>query len=480
MGARKIENAPTLFTFNDLVILPGRAEVEPGDVDLSTKVTLRHELKVPFVSSPMDTVTGAYLAIALARCGGLGVLPRNCSVEEQVEMARRVKRAESFIIREVHTIAPDVTVREAIELMESRGIHGLPVVDEGERLVGIVTWRDVRYADGELRVRDVMTRDLICAEENISLEDAKKLMQENKVEKLPVVDENMKLRGLVTIKDLELKGRYPHASRDDEGRLLVAAAVSPFDLERAKILDRYVDILVTDVAHFHNSNVIRATKRMMREISAELIVGNIGTYQAAVDVINELEEVNGFRVGIGSGSICSTSVVTKVSAPTLFATASVSDALRDLKADVPIIADGGVKSSGDIALALALGASAAMMGNIFAGCRESPGKLIALEGRYFKEYYGMGSHRAREKRYSLDRYSRPSKEIEEGVEGWVPYRGTVEDVVRELAAGLKAAMGYAGASNVREMWKKASVAFVSPAGVMELRPHDLITERKIF
>ncbi len=479
MGTRKIGSAPTLFTFNDLVILPGRAEVEPRDIDLSTKITPKHELKVPFVSSPMDTVTGAEMAIALARCGGLGVLHRNCSIEEQVEMARKVKRAESFIIRDVHTVPPDVTVREAIELMENKGIHGLPVV-EGERLVGIVTWRDVRYADENLRVKDVMTKDLICAEEDISLEDAKKLMQENKVEKLPIVDENMRLKGLVTIKDLELKGRYPHASRDDEGRLLVAAAISPFDLERAKALDRYVDILVTDVAHFHNNNVIRATKKLMKEVSAELIVGNVGTYQAAVDAISELEEVSGFRVGIGSGSICSTSVVTKVSAPTLFATASVRDALEDLEVDVPIIADGGIKSSGDIALALALGASAAMMGNIFAGCRESPGKLIALEGRYYKEYYGMGSHRAREKRYSLDRYSQPSKDIEEGVEGWVPYRGRVEDVVRELAAGLRADMGYAGAKNIREMWEKASVAFVSTAGMAELRPHDLITERRIF
>lgn len=244
------------------------------------------------------------------------------------------------------------------------------------------------------------------------------------------------------------------------------------------MLDKYVDILVIDVAHFHNDNVIRATKRIMREVSADMIIGNIGTYEAAVDCISELEEVHGMRVGIGSGSICTTTVVTRIGAPTLYAVASVADAIHELGAKIPIIADGGIRNPGDVALALSVGASCVMMGNVFAGCKESPGRLVALEGRYYKEYYGMGSERARRKRYALDRYNRPAKGIPEGVEGWVPYRGTVEDVVREFVDGLKAAMGYVGARTIPEMWEKAQLAFISPAGMQEMRPHDILLPKR--
>lgn len=474
---RRLLEAPTAITFNDVILLPGYTSVEPREVDLRTRVTANHVINLPFVSSPMDTVTGAEMAIALARLGGVGILHRNCSAEEQLAMARKVKRAESFIIRDVITISPDQQVSEAIRIMEDNDIHGLPVVDDRNYLLGIVTWRDVRYSDPSNLVRDVMTgKDrLVYSHESITIEEAKRLMNEYRVEKLPIVDKDGRLLGLVTFKDLQLRGKFPNASRDADGRLLVGAAVSPYDLDRAKMLDRYVDIIVIDVAHFHNENVIASTRKLMNEVSADVVVGNIGTREAALDIVSRLDGVAGFRVGIGSGSICKTGVVTRVAAPTLFAVASVADALASegLLGKLPIIADGGIKNSGDIALALATGASAVMMGNLLAGTRESPGRLVALEGKYYKEYYGMGSNKARMKRASLDRYSKPSKDVEEGVEGWVPYRGTVKDVVQELKAGVEAAMGYVGASNIEELWYKARFALVSPSGMGEIRPHNI-------
>ena len=477
----KLDEADYVYTFNDFILLPGWTEVEPKEAVLKTYVSRRYVINIPFVSSPMDTVTEEGLAIALARQGGLGVLHRNTSVEHQVEMARRVKRAESMIIRDVVTIDVSSKVGDAIKLMKDHNIHGLPVVDGGRRLVGIVTWRDIRYGDPEIQIKDVMTprKDLVYATEEIDMEEAKKLMQQHKIEKLPIIDEDWKLKGLITFKDLELRGRFPNASRDDNGRLLVGAAVSPFDIERAKALDKYVDILVIDVAHFHNKNVFRATKRLMREVEAEVVVGNLGTKEGVLDAVSKLDEVAGLRVGIGSGSICKTGVVTKVASPTLYATAVAADALSELglMGEIPIIADGGIKNSGDIALALSAGASAVMMGNLFAGTRESPGRLTAIDGRYYKEYYGMGSARARSKRLEYDRYGRLAKDVEEGVEGWVPYRGTVEDVVRELVAGLQAAMGYIGASNIREMWVKSRFARLMPQSTQEIRPHNIYMVR---
>ncbi len=477
----RLLNSPTAFTFNDLILLPSYTEVEPREVDLRTRITTKYFINLPFVSAPMDTVTGADMAIALARLGGVGVLHRNCSREEQVNMARRVKRAESFIIRDVVTITPDMRVSDAIHIMNENNIHGLPVVDSFNYLVGIVTWRDVRYSDPNNLVRDIMTgRDkLVYSDESITIDEAKKLMNDYRIEKLPIVDDEGKLLGLITFKDLELRGKYPNASRDPDGRLLVGAAISPFDLDRAKKLDKYVDILVTDVAHFHNKNVMNATRVLVKEVSADVVVGNIGTKEAVLDILSRIERVDGFRVGIGSGSICKTGVVTRVAAPTLFAVANAADALSEVGGfgEIPIIADGGIKNSGDIALALAAGASAVMMGNLFAGTRESPGRLMALEGKYYKEYYGMGSSKARAKRMGLDRYSMPSKEVEEGVEGWVPYRGALSDVVSELRAGLEAAFGYVGASNIRELWSKARFAKVSPSGGLEIRPHNVFMVR---
>jgi len=474
MGFRsKFENAEKALTFNDVLLLPGWTTLEPSDADVKTRVTTNFELNIPLIASPMDTVTEAEMAIALAREGSLGVLHRNCSLQEEVDMARRVKRAEAVIIRDVVTVGPDMTVAELLSMMEEHGIKGFPVVEDSGELQGIVTWRDVRLADSSLRIRDVMTEEVVTGNEDTEIDEAMKILHEHRIEKLPIVDKDNRVQGLITMKDITLKGTFKDAVRDEEGRLLCAAAISPFDLPRAKALDRYVDVMVLDVSHFHNKNVFDATKKVLKEVSADVIVGNIGTYQAAEDIITQLNGVAGLRVGIGSGSICSTSVVTRAGAPTLFATSQVADAVKDYESDIPIIADGGMRNPGDVAVAMAVGASAAMMGNVFAGCRESPGRLVAMEGRYYKEYYGMGSAKARQKRFAQDRYSQPSKSVNEGVEGWVPFRGPVKEILSEFTGGLKAAMGYVGAATIPEVWEKAKLALITEHGARDAAPHDI-------
>jgi len=355
MGFReKFKNADHALTFNDVLLLPGWTTIEPSEADVRSRVTRNIELNVPFVSSPMDTVTESEMAIALARDGGLGVLHRNCTADEEVEMARAVKRAEALIIRDVVTVSPDSTVQNLVGLMEEHNIHGFPVVDENESVVGIVTWRDFRLAEPGLKVKDVMTKKVITAGEDITLEEAKSILHKHRIEKLPIVNGENRVRGLITMRDITLKGTYPDAIRDEAGRLICAAAISPFDYDRAVALDEYVDILVTDVAHFHNKNCFEAAKKVLDNVSAELIVGNIGTYEAAEDCLTKLEGIAGLRVGIGSGSICSTSVVTRAGAPTLYATSQVADAIKDYGSDVTIISDGGIRNPGDIAVALAV------------------------------------------------------------------------------------------------------------------------------
>ena len=469
----KLANVMQAFTYNDVILLPGWITVEPEEVNLETRITPFIKLNVPFVSSPMDTVTDSEMAIALARQGGLGFIHRNMDMDSQVKMVKKVKRAESFIMADVVTIAPEKTVEDALSIMKDEDIHGLPVIDENENIIGICTWRDVRFADPNLLVQDVMTKKVITAQKDISIEEAKKLLHQYRIEKLPVIDENEKLIGLITIKDLTLKGKFPDATHDAEGALLCGAAISPFDLERAKALDKYADILITDVAHFHSATCFDATKILLKEIETPLIVGNIGTYEAAVDCATQLEGIQGIRAGIGSGSICSTSIVTRAGSPTLFATAQVADGIREVGVDIPIIADGGIKNPGDVTLALAVGGSICMMGNIFAGTKESPGRLVGFEGHYYKQYYGMGSEAAKQKRYALDRYSAPAKTIAEGVEGWVPYRGPLSETLAEFIGGLKASMGYAGAKNIPELWTNTKLAVVTQAGAKELAPHNI-------
>ncbi len=469
----KVRDTDVAVTFRDLILLPGWTEVEPSQTQLATQVSVNHSINVPFVSSPMDTVTESEMAVAIARLGGLGVLHRNCTVEEEVDMAKKVKRAESLIIKDVITIGSVETVKFATELMQKHNISGLPVV-EGEKLVGIVTGRDVRFADPGLLVKDVMTKRVVTAPSDTNIEGAKELLHKHRVEKLPLIDKEGRLKGLITIKDILLRGRFPNAARDENGQLLCGAAVSPFDLKRAKKLAEIVDILVIDVSHFHNANVFAATKKIITEVGVDVMVGSIGTYKAAEDALTKLDGIAGFRVGIGSGSICTTLESTKAGAPTVYATAQVADAVRAYGSKVPITADGGVRGPGDAAVALSLGASAVMIGNLFARCREAPGTLIAIGGRYYKQYRGMGSPSAMAKRWSLDRYAMPSKGLPEGVEGWVPFKGDVSVVVQELTAGLQASMGYAGARAIPELWEKARLASMTSAGAEEARPHDVL------
>ncbi len=467
----KLSNVETAFTFGDVILLPGKTEVEPSGVDLSTRLG-DIGLHVPILSSPMDTVTEAEMAIAMARMGGLGVLHRNCAVEEQVNMAKAVKRAESFIIRDVVTVTPENSVERAKRIMKEMNISGLPVVSEG-KLVGIVTKRDVYFAEnGEQKVKDIMTKDVITVNPEITPQEARKIMSRYKIEKLPVVDDSGSLVGLITAKDVFYRESHPFATRDEEGRLRVAAAISPFDIERAKALEPYVDLLVTDVAHFHNENVIRAAKRITEEVNVPLVAGNIGTFEAAEEVLTRLDTV-ALRVGIASGSICTTGEVTGVAAPTLYAVARTSEAVMKYGSDVAVIADGGVRGPAEAAKAFAAGADAVMLGFALAGTKESPGSPLIVGGKMYKVYRGMGSPSARSKRFALDRYSKPSKDIAEGIEGLVPYRVDVATVIDKFVAGLKAAFGYVGAASISEMKTKARMAVISPIGTREIAPHDV-------
>ncbi|MGC8680041.1 MAG: IMP dehydrogenase [Candidatus Micrarchaeia archaeon] len=469
----KFNTAPTVFNFEDIMILPGLSKVEPNNIKISTKFSKNIKLNIPFVSSPMDTVTEAQMAIILARLGGIGVIHRNCSTEEEVAMVQQVKRSESFIIKDVVTIDKDAKVSEATELMKKNNISGLPVVENG-KLVGIITGRDVRFCDQNIKVSEAMTKDVVSVKKDIKEAEAIETLKSNRIEKLPVVDENNNLFGLITYRDIILREQYIDATRDNEGRLAVAAAISPFDLDRAKKLSKYADALLIDVAHFYNSNVISATKKIMSEVdNIDIIIGNLGTREEVLDSISQLEDVAGLRMGIGSGSICITTDVTKAGAPTLFAVSQAADALEELGSDIPIIADGGIRNPGDVAAALAFGASSAMMGYVLASCKESPSALTQIGGKYYKTHRGMGSPAARAKRMALDRYATFSKNIAEGIELLIPYTGEVSDVIAEFTSGIKAAMGYAGASNIEEMKRNARIAKVAQKRSAKIKIEDI-------
>ncbi|EQD30330.1 inosine-5'-monophosphate dehydrogenase [mine drainage metagenome] len=449
----KLADSQMAFTFDSVLLRPGRAVIEPKDADISTNFSKGIRLGIPFISSPMDTVTESRMAIAMARRGGIGVIHRNCSAEEELDMIKAVKRAESFIIRDVITIGRDKTVKDAFVIMQTHSISGLPVVEDG-KLVGIVTNRDVRDEDPSAKIGNVMTSDVVTAAESINEADAVALMRKEKIEKLPVVGKDGSFKGLITYKDVKVKGKYKNALRDKDGRLLVAAAVSPFDLNRAKMLSGVADQLLIDVAHFHNSNVISATKKIIDEIGKPVIVGNLGTREGVLDTMSELDGgVAGLRMGLGSGSICITSDVTRAGSPTLYAVSQAAGALSELGVkDVPVIADGGMKNGGDAALALAFGADAVMFGYVFAACNESPSPVLDIEGKQFKKHRGMGSRAARERGAIVDRYADSGgKKIAEGIEMLVPYKGRVDDVLDELEGELKAAIGYAGRKNIPGM-----------------------------
>jgi IMP dehydrogenase len=465
------------ITFDDVLLEPRYSEVVPADVGVATQLTKRIGLHIPFLSSPMDTVTESEMAIALAQEGGLGVIHKNMSVERQTEEVDKVKRSANGIIFDPVTLPPSATVGKAREVMAQHNVSGVPIVNDRGRLEGILTRRDLRFLEAsELKVSEVATRDgLVTATGNVSLEEAEKILMANKVEKLLLVDENYTLTGLITIKDIDKMRRFPLACKDRLGRLRVGAAVGVHDYERAaSLIAKQVDVLVVDSAHGHSANVIETVRRIKQRWDIDIVAGNIATAEGCADLIRA--GVDAVKVGIGPGSICTTRVISGVGVPQITAIYRAAKAARD--ADVSIIADGGIRYSGDITKAIAAGARAVMIGGLFAGLAESPGQQILYQGRTFKVYRGMGSLGAMVKG-SSERYRQgaatrgPDKLVPEGVEGRVPFKGPLSSFVYQLVGGLRAGMGYCGARNIEELRRDARFIQVSPASVRESHPHDI-------
>jgi len=464
------------LTFDDVLLEPGYSEVMPSDVDISSSLTRAITLNVPIVSSPMDTVTESEMAIAMAQLGGIGIIHKNMSIDQQSMQVDRVKRSEHGVIVDPVTLPPETPVGEAARLMDERNIGGVPITVDG-RLVGILTRRDLRFLESRERpVSEVMTKDnLVTASEDTSLERAERILLENKVEKLLLVDENFQLKGLITIRDIDKNLQFPRASKDSRGRLRVGAAVGVFDLERAAALvESGVDVLVVDSAHGHSKNVIETVREIKRRLEIAVIAGNVATEAGAKALADA--GADAVKVGIGPGSICTTRIISGIGVPQLSA---ISNAARALSGtDIPVIADGGIRFSGDITKALAAGASTVMIGGLLAGVDESPGEMILYQGRSFKRYRGMGSLGAMVKG-SSERYRQgtgaadQTKLVPEGVEGRVAYKGALQPLMFQLTGGLRSGMGYVGSQTIRELREKARFIEISPASVRENHPHDI-------
>ncbi|SHG01996.1 IMP dehydrogenase [Kaistia soli DSM 19436] len=475
------------LTFDDVLLQPGHSFVMPGEVDIRTRLTRTIELNIPIISSAMDTVTEARLAIAMAQAGGLGVIHRNLTPEQQAEEVRQVKKFESGMVVNPVTIGPDATLAEALALMKAHRISGIPVVEGNGnpgRLVGILTNRDVRFASNPgQRVYELMTREnLITVKEGVSQAEAKRLLHTNRIEKLVVVDESYRCVGLITVKDMEKTQLNPNAAKDEQGRLRVAAAttVGENGIERSEMLiDAGVDLIVVDTAHGHSQRVLDAVERVKKLSNrVQIIAGNVATAEGTRALIDA--GADAVKIGIGPGSICTTRVVAGVGVPQLTAIMEAV-AVAD-NADVPVIADGGIKYSGDLAKALAAGARCAMIGSLLAGTEESPGEVYLHQGRSFKAYRGMGSVGAMA-RGSADRYFQAEvrdtlKLVPEGIEGQVPYKGPVSGVLHQLAGGLRAAMGYVGAEDLAAFRERARFVRISSAGLRESHTHDVTITRE--
>jgi IMP dehydrogenase len=470
------------LTFDDVLLLPGKSSVLPTEADTRTCLTRSIALNIPMVSAAMDTVTEAHLAIGMARQGGLGFVHRNMSIERQAEEVDRVKRSESGMIVDPVTISPEHSVRHALDLMNKYHVSGLPVT-RGLKLVGILTNRDLRFERNlDQPVSSIMTKDnLVTVPVGTTLEAAERLLQEHRIEKLLVVDQNFHLKGLITVKDIQKKLEYPGATKDEHGRLRVGAAIGATGdfLERAVELARAnVDVLALDTAHGHSTRVMDAIRAVKQRLpNMQLAAGNVATYEGARDLI--ALGIDGLKVGIGPGSICTTRVVTGAGVPQITA---ISEAARAAKGTgVPVIADGGVKYSGDITKAIAAGASVVMIGGLFAGTEESPGETILYQGRTFKSYRGMGSLGAMEAG-SADRYAQETadrgKSVPEGVEGRVPYKGPLGGLVDQLTGGLRSGMGYCGAANLRDLQEHSRFVRITSAGLRESHVHDVIITRE--
>ncbi len=463
------------LTFEDVLLVPQHSTVLPKEVSTVTKLTRNVGLNIPIVSAAMDTVTEYKAAIAMARLGGIGVIHKNMDVQTQALQVKKVKKSESGIIIDPIFIGPDATVGEADAMMGEYRISGVPVVDADNTLIGIITNRDMRFiTDMSLIVRDVMTpAPLVTARKGTTLEEAAKVLQKHKIEKLPIVDDDDKLIGLITIKDIEKKEQYPNANKDEFGRLRVAAAIGVGQLDRARALaEAEVDVIVLDSAHGHSQGIIDTVKAIKAELDVDVIAGNIATGAAAKDLIDA--GVDAVKVGIGPGSICTTRIVAGVGVPQISAVDEVAQVANPL--GVPVIADGGIKYSGDVAKALAVGASSVMLGSALAGTYEAPGEMIIYNGRQFKEYRGMGSIGAMSKG-STDRYfqegTAADKLVPEGIEGRVPYRGKIADVIHQMIGGLRSSMGYCGSESIPVFWEKAEFVEITSAGLKESHVHDV-------
>ena len=464
------------ITFDDVLLEPRYSEVMPAEVDVSSRLTRNIELKIPFLSAPMDTVTESDMAIALAKVGGLGIIHKNMPVEAQTEEVTKVKRSANGIIVDPVTLTPQDTVARARDVMTQQNVSGIPIVDNTGKLAGILTKRDLRFLEkGEQPISEVMTRDnLVTANGTVTLEQAEKILTAKKVEKLLLVDDSYRLTGMITIRDIDMMKRYPNACKDEQGRLRVGAAIGVFDLDRAgELIGKGVDVLVVDSAHGHSLNVIETVKALKKRWSIDVIAGNIATEEGCRDLI--AAGVDAVKVGIGPGSICTTRVISGVGVPQITAVYRAAQAAEGT--GVPIIADGGIRYSGDITKAIAAGAHSCMIGGLFAGLAESPGRTILYQGRTFKAYRGMGSIGAMAKgsseRYRQASQDNLSKLVPEGVEGRVPFKGPLADFVYQLVGGLRAGMGYCGARNIEQLRKEARFIQVSVASVKENHPHDI-------
>lgn len=479
------------LTFDDVLLQPGHSEIMPNQVDISTRLTRDINLSLPILSAAMDTVTESRLAIAMAQAGGLGVIHRNLNPEEQAEEVHKVKKYESGMVVNPLTIGPDATLQDALDLMENHKISGIPVVENGgtggrhkDRLVGILTNRDVRFAsDPSQRVYELMTREnLVTVKEGVSQEDAKRLLHQHRIEKLLVVDGKGRCTGIITVKDMEKSQLHPNATKDETGSLRVAAAttVGPDGFERAeRLIDAGVDLLVIDTAHGHSQRVLDAVNKVKKlSNNVRIAAGNVATAAGTQALIDA--GADAVKIGIGPGSICTTRMVAGVGVPQLSAIMSAVEVAS--KADVPVIADGGIKYSGDLAKALAAGASVAMVGSLLAGTDESPGEVYLHHGRSFKSYRGMGSVGAMA-RGSADRYFQSEvtdslKLVPEGIEGQVPYKGPVGSVLHQLAGGLRASMGYVGAATLPDFVERAEFVRISTAGLSESHAHSVSITRE--
>ena len=471
------------LTFDDVLLVPAESAVLPSDVETRTRLTRAISLEIPIVSAAMDTVTEARLAIALAREGGIGVIHRNLSVVEQAAEVDKVKRSEAGMIVEPVTLRPDDRVADAVALMANYRISGVPITDGTERLVGILTNRDLRFEDDHERpVSDLMTREgLVTVPVGTTLEEARAVLHRHKIEKLPVVDEDGRLKGLITVKDIEKRIRYPHATKDDQGRLRVAAAVGTGaeGIERAvALVEEDVDVLVVDTSHGHSQGVLEAVREIKARFDVPVIAGNVATAEGTEALIDA--GADAVKVGMGPGAICTTRVVAGIGVPQITAVWDCAQAAA--RHGVPIVADGGVQFSGDIAKAIAAGADSVMVGGLLAGTDESPGEVVFHQGEQFKEYRGMGSVGAMRTRFSSDRYFQKDvdevrKLVPEGIEGRVAYKGPLTNVVHQLVGGLRQAMGYCGTASVDEL-KEARFVRVTGAGMRESHPHDVAISKE--